>query len=375
MTAGAGHRRAAETVAHALREAFPQAEVLCEDLLGHVRPGFARAYPAAYYLLVQHLSLLWGACFALLDQGWFYAMVRPLRRTWNRVMARRFLDWLDAQQPDLIVTTHFLPADVCGTAKRLGRLRAPLVVVITDLHPHWFWITREAEATVVGTSTTAQECRARGIPSKRLHVLGIPVAPEFRAAIHRQDVEKSLGLEPSRKTVLVTSGGNTVGPFEPVVRALCRLEDTLPGRLQLVVVCGENQAAAQRLTRDTQACAMPVRVFGFVENMPDLMGASDMIVAKAGGLTVTEAMTRGVPLILYHAIPGQESLNARYLIAHGAAVNAPGAEAAAAAVRRCLEDAGHVQALRDAALSLSRSDSAHAIVASVVSPLLRHDRP
>ncbi len=355
-----------------MREAYPYDEVLCEDLLAHVPGPFRRAYPATYYLLVRHFSVIWGTCFQLLDQHWFYPLVKPLRRAWNLMMARGFIRWLKQQAPDVVVTTHFLPADVCGAGKRAGWLKAPLVVVVTDYHPHQFWMTREAEATVVATDATAAECRQRGLPASRVHVVGIPIARGFDAVMDRREVERTLRLDATRKTILVTSGGNTVGPFEPVVDALCRLEGALPGRLQLVVVCGENAAAAERLTRKTQACRMPVRVFGFVDTMPEFMGASDLVVAKAGGLTVTEALARGLPLILYHAIPGQELFNARYLVEHGAALIARGPEEAAQAVRRYIEDPNHMQALRNAAASLSHPHAAEVIVESVVKPLVSH---
>ncbi len=346
--------------------------MLCEDLLAHGPGLFRRAYPGTYYFLVRRLSLVWGACFRLLDQRWFYGVVKPLRRAWNLVLARGFIQWLKQQAPDLIVTTHFFPAEVCGSGKRSGWLKAPLVVVVTDYYPHQFWITSEAEATVVATDATAAECRKRGLPAARIHVTGIPIARGFDAVMDRSAVERTLRLDSARKTILVTSGGNTVGPFEPVVHALCRLEATLPGRIQLIVVCGDNTAVAERLTRTTQACRMPVRVFGFVETIPELMGACDLVVAKAGGLTVTESLARGLPLVLYHAIPGQELFNARYLVEHGAALLARGPDDVAQAVRRYLEDPHHMRTLRDAAASLSRPHAAEVIVESVVKPLVSH---
>jgi processive 1,2-diacylglycerol beta-glucosyltransferase len=170
--------------------------------------------------------------------------------------------------------------------------------------------------------------------------------------------------------VLVTSGGTTVGRFEPVVNALLALEFVRPGLLQLLVVCGTNDALRRRLAERAARSAMPLRVFGFVDYMADLMAVSDLVVAKAGGLTVSEALGRSLPLVLYHAIPGQEHMNALYVVRHGAAVMAHTPREAAVAVQRCLSDPAVFASMQDAANTLGHPDAASEIMARVVDPLL-----
>lgn len=330
-----------------------------------------RGYPAAYYALVRYCPWGWRAGFALLDHPLVYAVVQPLRRRWNLCVTRRFTARLRCRPPDLIITTHFFPTDVAAACKRAGWLEAPLLVVVTDLLPHRLWIAREAEAYVFGTEEGAAAARRRGMDARRVHVLGIPIAGRFHAAFDRHDLNARFELQPGRRTVLMTSGGNTVGPFEAVVEALIGLEESLPGQVQLVVVCGDNAAAARRLTARARTSRMPVQVHGFVETMPELMAASDLIVTKAGGVTVSEALGRGIPLVVYHVIPGQEQENARYVARHGAAVIATRPAEAAAAVRRLLNEPERLAAMREAARTLSRPDAAAAIVEEVVKPLLQ----
>ena len=116
---------------------------------------------------------------------------------------------------------------------------------------------------------------------------------------------------------------------------------------------------------------MPMRVFGFIDYMADLMAASDIVVSKAGGLTVSESLARGKPLVLYHIIPGQERMNAEYVARHGAAVIAPRPSDVARAVRQFAEHPAQAQALRDAARSLSRPRAAQEIVTRAIVPLLK----
>lgn len=366
VTAGAGHRRAAEALAQALRDAAPEATVECVDVLTCSPRRFHAFYAQTYLFLVRHLPWVWKISYRLLDHLWLYRVVQPLRRWWNLRITRRFTVFLRERAFDAVVVTHFLPADVCSAGKRAGWLTARLVVVVTDLYPHRFWLSPEADAVVVSTAESAEILRQRQVVEARIHVRGIPIGKPFLRPIDQVMARGALQLHPQRLTVLVTSGGTTVGSFERVVESLLALEESLPGRLQLLVVCGEDEATRHRLAKRAQESAMPMRVFGFVDNMAELMGASDLIVSKAGGLTVSEALARGRPLVLYHVIPGQEQLNARYVARHGAGCVAPHLADVALAVRRCVEDSTSLQAMAAAARALGHPNAASAIAADIL---------
>lgn len=333
-------------------------------MLSFVPPGLGRLYPAVYYLLVRRCSFIWSVCFQWLDIGWLRALVQPLRRAWNLFMARAFVAWAEAQGFDVAIATHFMCADLFAALRARGTVRMA-VAVITDLHPHRFWLAPEIDLFVVGSDKTAALCRARGVPAEKLRVFGIPTARGFHAPVDRDAVLRRYGLDPARRTVLVTSGGTTIGPFEPVAQALLGLEAAMPGRLQLFIVCGENEAAARRLRIAARHSAMPAVVFAFTQEMAELMGASDLIVSKAGGLTVMEALSRGRPLVFYYAIPGQEEVNAQYVQRHGAAIRVRRPHEAVDAVRRLLEDRVLYDRAAAAARGLGRPDAAAHIIAAV----------
>ena len=375
VTAGAGHRRAAEAIAQAMTQRAPDVDVQCIDLLSYAPGRFRAFYAWSYLFLVRHLSWVWRVSYHLLDWGPVYRCIQPLRRAWNLFIARRFIRELRVRPPDLVVATHFLPADVCSAGRRDGWLRAPLVVVVTDLYPHRFWISPDADLMVTATEAGLMVLLQSGVQADHIRVLGIPVGAAFEAPVDRAALQARFQLHPQRRTVLVTSGGTTVGQFERVVEALLSLEPIAPGRLQLLVVCGEDERTRARLSRRAESSVMPLRVFGFVDYMADLMGASDLVVAKAGGLTVSEALGRGLPLVLYHVIPGQEQMNASYVAQHGAAVIARRPGDVAQAVRRFLDDPGLAESMRQSAQDLGRPDAADAIVSKVILPLLQHDRP
>ena len=310
-------------------------------------------------------------CYRILDTAGVYRLVRPLRRMWNAWAARGFAKHVLARRPDAVVVTHFLPADVCNSLKQAGRLSAPVVVVVTDLHPHRFWLTPRAEAMVAAVPQSADALRACGVDPSRIHVLGIPVGPAFADRPDPATLRRDLGLESGRLTALVTSGGTTVGRFEETVESLMALEAEFPGRLQLIVVCGQDAWARRRLEARAAGARMPVRVHGFIETMAQVMAASDLVVSKAGGLTVSEALASGKPLVVYHIVPGQEELNARYVVEHGAGVIAQRPGEAAAVIAGCLTDPARLERMRDGAQALSRPHAARDIIERVVIPLVR----
>jgi processive 1,2-diacylglycerol beta-glucosyltransferase len=333
-------------------------------------PGWLRAgYPALYLLLVRYASALWGAGYALLDHPLAFRMYQPLRRAWNMLVSRRFTAMLRERSPDVVVVTHFMPADIVVAAQERGWFRGALVVVVTDLHPHRFWLSNRAQTVVVATTAGADRAKDRGIAPDRLRVLGIPISGT-QAIQDLQAVQRSFGLTVGRCTVLVTSGGTTVGPFEPMVKRLLALEQEAPGCLQLIVVCGHNEAARERLARAAATSAMPVTVLGFTDRMAEAMAASDLIVAKAGGLTVAEALGQGRPMVLYHAIPGQEQSNAELVCQHGAGVMAHGPRRVAQVVRELAQAPEVLRKMAEVARELGRPDAAHRIATEVVKPLL-----
>lgn len=348
-----------------MRRRNPQAQVACVDLLTYAPAWLRWAYPRIYATFVRLLPVAWGWGYDVLDRPRLARLYQPWRRRWNRLMTRRFARWIAAERPDVVVTTHFFPTDVLAALRRSGRLPARFLVVITDLFPHRLWLAPEADVVIVGSERTRQMCEQRGIPRERLRVCGIPVGPRFSSPVDRTALRRQLGLDPSRSTLLLASGGMGYGPLEPLVSALLMVDQSVASRLQVLVVCGQNRPLAARLRRQCADAPFPVRIFGFVDTMPQLMQASDLLVTKAGGVTVMEALTVGVPMIFCGTIPGQESFNAEYVVAHGAAVNASSPTEAIAQVLQLFAQPERLETMRQEAASLSRPHAADDIAALI----------
>jgi len=372
VKAGTGHRRAAEALMQAVQERLPHAQVECVDALESATGFAARCYENLYLFLVRRAAFLWSIGYRWLDTRPAHLLLRPIRALWNVTVGQRFAAHLTTNPPDAIICTHFLPSDICASLRRAGKLASRAAVVVTDWHPHQFWACPELDATVVNSAAAAERLQHFGVPRERIHVIGIPVDRAFTRPVDRSAVLKRLDLDPKRATLLLTSGGTTVGRFVEMAERLAALETDLPGSSQLIVVCGTDAAARERLAPVVASAAMPIRVLGFVETMPELMAASDCIVAKAGGLTLSEALACGRPMVIYHVIPGQEEANARYAVNQGAAILEPNPQRAADAVKNLLLDPKAFERLRARAEELGQGNAAQRIASEVVAPLVAH---
>lgn len=364
MTAGAGHRRAAEAIAEAVRIRQPLAVVDCVDLLSLVPAWLRAAYPGLYELLVTHAPWAWGVGYHGTDASLRAPGAPELRRAVNRLVTFRFRRWLADFRPDVTLATHFFSADALADA--LPRV-AP-IVVITDLFPHRLWLVRGAGEYVVGSDWTRAACERRGIPAARVHALGIPVSPRFLARTDRDATLRALGLDPARRTVLMTGGGMGLAPMQAVWDALRAAPRAAEASLQVILVCGSNAHSQRQLESLVRGAPIPARVLGFVDTMPALMQASDVLISKAGGMTMMEALACGLPQVMTGVIPGQEQFNAHFLIEQGAGCVAEDAVRAAALALEWLAQPERLALMRSRAHACARPSAAFDIVDRLVIP-------
>lgn len=360
--AGIGHQKAAYALAHAAATASGGAPPQVVDALTYT-PGFFRwSYPRAYLFLVTRLPLVWGAAYYASDARWLQGIVAPARAVFNACQARRLRLWLEAEEPDVVMATHFLPAQVTAALKQQLRLRATLITIVTDYYPHAFWVNPGTDGYAVGAETTRQTLLRRGVDPARIRVVGIPVDPKFSQELNRAALRGRWQLDDRRLTVLVTSGGFGVGPVEELVRTIIG-RAALRERVQLLVVCGRNPALQARLERLADRQPDRLRVFGFVSNMQELMASSDVVITKPGGLTVTEALVRHLPMILIAPIWGQEQWNARWLAAQGTAVMARRLGEIVAHLEAWVRDPSALERVREACATAAHPHAAEQIVA------------
>ena len=316
VPAGSGHEKAAEAVSVALRRTAPQAQVRMLDALEGADAHYRWCFTRGYLGVIDRMPWLWGLGFSAADWRPIRGLSARIHRWSNAAHGRKLEGILLEQQPDVIVGAHFFPMEVAGYLKSTGRLQARLITVITDFFPHGVWIAPGIDIYSVASDETRAELVRRGVPAERIQVVGTPIEPKFAQPLDRKSVAAKLGLDPDRFTVLICSGGYGIGRIAEVVRAVARLPDPM----QILVVAGKNAHLLQELKALGPRPPHQLKLFGFVDNMHELMTASDLFLSKPGGLSCVEALAKGLPMILLDPIPGQEAYNAQWITQMGVAV-------------------------------------------------------
>ncbi len=309
VTAGAGHKKAAEAIYNGLL-CHTTHIVRLVDSLDYTNPFFKFTYPKTYAFLATKLPMLWGFFFWLFDLPLLQPLIRLVRRCYNACNTKALEQFLKNEDFDVIITTHFMSAEVCGYLKRTRQIRAKVICVVTDFDVHHVWINQGTDLYTAACDDTKDKIISLGISPHRVVVSGIPTDEKFAVMADRRQVREALKIDPSLFTVLLATGSFGSGPMEELV-------DLLKG-YQLLIVCGHNRFLYERLKSRIND---KVHVFGLVNNMHELMSAADVMVTKPGGLSIAEALVKKLPMIFFSAIPGQETGNIEVLKKYQAASN------------------------------------------------------
>ena len=361
-TAGSGHKRAAQALAAAIGTLAPGATVRDVDTLVFASRLYRGAYASTYNAMAARAPALWGVLYHSWESARLNRSAGPVRLAMDRLNLRRLGRVVEREAPDAVICTHFLPIEALSISRGRGRLPVPLYGVITDFTAHPFWAFPHVDRYFVASDTVAAELAAHGVSRDRIDVTGIPIDPRFARPIGREAARERLGLPASNPVVLVMGGGGGVGPLAELAQRLA----ALPQGPFVVVLCGSNDRMRNRIAALPAAQAGAVRPLGFSHDVDALLEACDVVVSKAGGLTCSEALVKGAPLVVFRPTPGQEVRNAEYLEAGGAAVHADSVEDVEATVARWLADPAARARVRERALAMSHPRAAETIARRVL---------
>ncbi|NUQ64211.1 MAG: glycosyltransferase [Pirellulales bacterium] len=352
---GAGHLRAAEAVELALRRLDPDATVQNVDVLEHTTAAFRRVYGRSYLDLVNKAPHVLGYFYDLLDREPSPQRKGDrLRLAVERLNLRPFLRFLRSERWDVVVNTHFLPAELIASLRQRGEINTCQFTVTTDFETHRLWVNQPCDHYFTATAEGAANLVHWGVPAAEVTVAGIPIHPAFSATKPRAECLARQGLSDDRPIVLQLAGGFGVGPVEKLCHALLDVE--IP--LQLAVVTGRNEELKARLEHIQPPERHRLKVLGFTREMDELMTAADLVVTKPGGLTTSEALACGAALAIVNPIPGQESRNSDFLLENGAAIKINNTATLSYKVAQLLHDPSRLAELKRNASRLGRPRAA-----------------
>ena len=365
-TGGMGHKKAALAVQKVFDDMNrDDLDIKIVDVLEYGNKTYKFLYLDFYVFLMTRARWLWGILYYLSNTDLVDRLTRKLRGDLDYASLEGLGDMLTDEDPDAIVATHYLLPSIARILKEKKGLSSKMYTVVTDYGPHTYWLSDYIDRFFVGADPVKREMEKRGVPEDRLTVSGIPTTEEFG---HHFDVDKLrelYGLDPDRKTVFLMSGGFGVGPMAEMLGALNACE----APIQVITVCGHNKAVYENISVLKDSLNYPVILFGFTDKVAELMAASDLMITKAGGISVTEALNSRLPMILFASVPGQETWNEQFLSSAGAAEKAKDINDISILANRILGSGDKYDAMISGIDSIRRPDAARTIVETVLNDI------
>jgi processive 1,2-diacylglycerol beta-glucosyltransferase len=305
---GTGHTQAAYALAVGLRQLSPRIQTRVIELGTFLNPVIGPMILSAYRKTVSKQPKLVGRMYR---SGYHKSLNRMTQFALHRLFYNQVADVVRQLKPDSIVCTHPVPNAVVSRLKRLG-LDVPLYTLITDYDAHASWTNPEVNTYLVSTPAVRNKLISRGVPPTSIEVTGIPVHPNFWHPHNRADILSQFELK-DMPTVLIMGGGWGLLYGEELVEYMTTFAD----RVQLILCMGNNEKAREKLLSNTRFQHPNVHIIGYTKEISKLMDVSDLLVTKPGGMTCTEGMSKGIPMLFYEPIPGQEEENAEYFVTQG----------------------------------------------------------
>ena len=323
---GSGHRSAAQAIAQSfeqLRGQFNIPENARIEVLDCLDFGRCRVDGN------KAATMFTGATRPIYDITWRYTLTGHILwgggTIWSRLFFPAFTNYVKESQPIAIVTTHITAANIAVGARMITGQNYPIVCVPTDYETEGLWPHKCADLFCVATESMAETLRPRKVPEERICITGLPTKLQFQKEFDPYETRSSLHLPHDKKIVLALAGAYLPKPY---VHFRSALDEVLPylhslPNLHLVVIAGADKNYANHLRRTCADLHIEnASVLEYVNNMAALMSASDLVVCKSGGLTVTECLCAEVPMVLLGRSYGQEKINVRMLTSLGAAMHA-----------------------------------------------------
>ena len=308
---GGGHLSAAKSIESAINEKYPEIETKIIDCMKYVNKGVEKITTAAYRGMAKKAPWVWGKIYNASQKG----LMAHISTRSNAIMAVKLLKLLKEEQPDIVISAHPFSSQMCAYLKRKGKVDFPLATIMTDFAPHDQWLVghENTEFFFVAHDKMKNYLISKGINENKVYDLGIPISTKFTKEFNSEEILKEFNLKKDKKTILFFGGWNS-GSAQTRTLNIFEVLATYSDNYQIVAISARNkklQDGYEKIVRDNNL--NNVTILDFTTKVPELMSVSDLVVAKPGGLTTSESLAMGLPLIIINPIAGQEEENAEFL--------------------------------------------------------------
>ncbi len=309
VTAGQGHHQCAKATMEALLEKGHKAEIL--DVYKAVSSPLGETIDKGYLLSTKYAPDLYGKFYQIADEK---GLGSAITKEAQKLVYKKIAEFINAFDPDCIICTHVFPAIMITSAIKHKKIKPlPSIGIITDFTVHPYWQKSNLSAYVVPSEFLGYQCKMKNIPEEKICPLGIPISKKFSEKKDKKEAREILSI-PDKDTILLMTGSMGFGDVPSLLSEI----DSISGDFQIICVCGNNKSSYELIS--SSLYYHDVYTYGFVNNIDIMMDASDFIITKPGGLSVSESLAKNLPMILVNPIPGQETRNREFLLNSGLAL-------------------------------------------------------
>ena len=316
---GGGHLSAANSIKQCIDDNFKDCETKLVDCMEYVNRPVNKITTTAYKELAKKFPWAWGEVYSHSQKG----PLAHISSASNNLMAKKLLKLLKEYQPDIVISTHPFGSQMVSYLKRKALVDCKLATIMTDFAPHDQWLVGKdyVDYYFVSHEKMRQELINSNVADNTVFATGIPLSNRFLMHFDKDEIMKSMGLNPDKRVILFFGGGEFGLGRDKTVKILNSFITHVKNH-QIVAIAGKNEKmkiAFDKLVAETNSESF-VKVLAYTKQVPELMSISDLVVTKPGGLTTTESLASGLPIVAINPIPGQEEENAKFLEDEGVAI-------------------------------------------------------
>ncbi|WP_123052704.1 glycosyltransferase [Clostridium sp. JN-1] len=357
VSAGGGHSHAAEALRDYIESELSNSDIKIIDTLKYINPIIDKVVIGSYLKSLKVTPSLYGKIYTY-SEGDYNKIATTISSKFNEIMTYKLVPLISEFNPDIIISTHPFPTEMDSIMKVKYNIMIPCITIITDYYPHGSWLHPYIDAYVVSNQDMIYDMVSKGIPKNTIYNLGIPVKPDFLEKYDKKTTLEELDLDSNKTTILVMGGSLGMGKIKDV----CEQLDKLAMDIQIAVITGKNQKLYESLMKLKKNFSKKTRIIGFTDKVNKYMQASDLLLTKPGGLTVTEALICKIPMGIFSPIPGQEEKNAEFLIKNNLAISISDISLCKDVIEDLLNCPEKLQTMKDNCNKFSKPDSGKNIV-------------
>lgn len=315
-----GHLSAANAIKQYIDTHYKDCNTLMCDCMKYFNPAIEKVTTDAYKNMAKHAPLAWGELYKIFDKK----ELTDLASFGSKIMSKKIYKLFQEFKPDIVISAHPLSSQMTSILKSEGKTSCILATIMTDFASHNQWLVGNeyVDYYFVANNSMKNELIEKNVSEEKIYVTGIPLSNKFLMHFDREKIKQSFNLNLTKKTILFFVGGEFGLGEKETTSIFKAFTDNLNNKYQMIAISGKNEYMENKLKNivENEHLNDKVQVYGFTNKVPELMSISDLVVTKPGGLTSSESLASGLPMIIINPIPGQEVQNANFLVSNGVAI-------------------------------------------------------